>query len=130
MDKFLMRCQDCDECIKKGKNLVCHEMWDKEIHSLDECPLGIEFEEMEKVEEINKTFKVDHGAKAETKKERKKPSRPLDEVKIQFIKDLAEFLEDYGMENVSIANPSKLITFTSGKDTFKLDLIRQRKKKK
>ena len=59
-----------------------------------------------------------------TKKERKK-----DDTKEEFIANLAEYLQTC-VEDVEILNPSKLISFKIGEDTFKLDLIRKRASKK
>ena len=59
-----------------------------------------------------------------TKRERKK-----DSTKEEFIENLAKYLEDC-VENVKILNPSKLISFKIGEDTFELDLKRKRTPKK
>ena len=59
-----------------------------------------------------------------TKRERKK-----DDTKEDFIKNLAEYLQSC-VENVEILNPSKLISFKIGEDTFELDLKRKRTPKK
>jgi hypothetical protein len=59
-----------------------------------------------------------------TKKERKK-----DTTKEEFIANLAQYLENC-VENVEILNPSKLISFKIGEDTFELDLKRKRAPKK
>jgi hypothetical protein len=59
-----------------------------------------------------------------TKRERKK-----DGTKEEFIANLAEYLQT-SVENVQILNPSKLISFTIGEDTFELDLKRKRATKK
>ena len=59
-----------------------------------------------------------------TKKERKK-----DDTKEDFIANLAQYLETC-VENVAILNPSKLISFKIGEDTFELDLKRKRAPKK
>lgn len=59
-----------------------------------------------------------------TKRERKK-----DGTKEEFITNLAEYLQT-SVENVQILNPSKLISFTIGEDTFELDLKRKRATKK
>ena len=55
-----------------------------------------------------------------TKRERKK-----DTTKEEFIANLAQYLENC-VENVKILNPSKLISFKIGEDTFELDLKRKR----
>lgn len=59
-----------------------------------------------------------------TKRERKK-----DSTKEEFIANLAQYLENC-VENVEILNPSKLISFKIGEDTFELDLKRKRAPKK
>lgn len=59
-----------------------------------------------------------------TKRERKK-----DTTKEEFIANLAEYLKNC-VENVEILNPSKLISFKIGADTFELDLKRKRATKK
>ena len=59
-----------------------------------------------------------------TKRERKK-----DTTKEEFIANLAQYLENC-VENVEILNPSKLISFKIGEDTFELDLKRKRAPKK
>ena len=59
-----------------------------------------------------------------TKRERKK-----DTTKEDFIANLAEYLKNC-VENVEILNPSKLISFKIGEDTFELDLKRKRATKK
>lgn len=59
-----------------------------------------------------------------SKRERKK-----DDTKEGFIQNLAEYLQTC-VENVEILNPSKLISFKIGEDTFELDLKRKRTPKK
>lgn len=59
-----------------------------------------------------------------SKRERKK-----DTTKEEFIANLAEYLQNC-VENVEILNPSKLISFKIGDDTFELDLKRKRAPKK
>jgi len=59
-----------------------------------------------------------------TKRERKK-----DTTKEEFITNLAQYLENC-VESVEILNPSKLISFKIGEDTFELDLKRKRAPKK
>lgn len=59
-----------------------------------------------------------------SKRERKK-----DTTKEEFIANLAEYLKN-SVDNVEILNPSKLISFKIGEDTFELDLKRKRNPKK
>ena len=70
-----------------------------------------------------------HQAKAintkKTQRERVLKDDPTKENIISYIKAL---LEEKGCEKVEILNKTKLISFTLGGDTFKLDLIRQRNK--
>lgn len=65
------------------------------------------------------------NARNKTQKERTKKENPTKE---KLIKLIAETLE-IEVENLKIENPTKLITFTLNNETFKLDLIQQRKPK-
>ena len=69
-----------------------------------------------------------HEAKADAPKKERKVVRKEDSTKEGIIKALAEKLEELATD-VKIENVGKLITFKLGEDTFKLDLIRQRKPK-
>lgn len=74
-----------------------------------------------------KAVKVNVGARADSKP--RKPREPkVDEVKEDLVKNLAEYLENVA-DNVVIVNKSKIIQFNLGEDTYKIDLIRQRKPK-
>ena len=69
--------------------------------------------------------------------ERKKPmslnlqkrERKADVTKEGVIQAIFEFLSENGYEDVEIINKSKLLSFKIADDTYKLDLIRQRKPK-
>ena len=66
-------------------------------------------------------------AKKKTQRERVKKEDPTKE---GVIAALAKALPELAnAENVTIVNAGKLITFTIGEDTYKLDLVRQRKAK-
>lgn len=66
-------------------------------------------------------------AKKKTQRERVKKEDPTKE---GVIAALAKALPELAnAENVTIVNAGKLITFTIGEDTYKLDLVRQRKTK-
>lgn len=69
-----------------------------------------------------------HEAKANKQRKEKKIERKPDETKETIIKELAAKLEELATE-VKIENVGKIITFKLGEDSFKLDLIRQRKQK-
>ena len=65
--------------------------------------------------------------KKKTQRERVKKEDPTKE---GVIAALAKALPELAnAENVTIVNAGKLITFTIGEDTYKLDLVRQRKAK-
>ena len=93
-----------------------------------------DFETNEEQEELDKKAKASritatiHEAKAEKPKKERKVVRKEDATKENIIKALAEKLEELATD-VKIENVGKLITFRLGDDTFKLDLIRQRKPK-
>lgn len=90
--------------------------------------LNEEQEELDKRAKDSRITQTIHGARAETTKKRT-ITRKEDVTKEGLIQKLANFLQDFA-ENVKIENIGKLITFKMGEDTFKLDLIRQRKPKK
>lgn len=79
-----------------------------------------------KVANIVKARAADSGKK-KTQRERVKKEDPTKE---GVIAALAKALPELAnAENVTIVNAGKLITFTIGEDTYKLDLVRQRKAK-
>lgn len=70
-----------------------------------------------------------HQAKAiNTKKTQRERVLKDDPAKENLIKCIKAALEEKGCEKVEIVNKTKLISFTLGGETFKLDLIRQRNK--
>lgn len=70
-----------------------------------------------------------HQAKAiNTKKTQRERVLKDDPTKENLIKCIKVLLEGKGCEKVEIINKTKLISFTLGGETFKLDLIRQRNK--
>ena len=79
-----------------------------------------------KVANIVKARAAEPGKK-KTQRERVKKEDPTKE---GVIAALAKVLPELAnAENVTIVNAGKLITFTIGEDTYKLDLVRQRKAK-
>ena len=70
-----------------------------------------------------------HQAKAiSTKKTQRERVLKDDPTKENIISCIKALLEEKGCEKVEIVNKTKLISFTFGGETFKLDLIRQRNK--
>ena len=70
-----------------------------------------------------------HQAKAiNTKKTQRERVLKDDPTKENIIRCIKVLLEGKGCEKVEILNKTKLISFTLGGETFKLDLIRQRNK--
>lgn len=71
-----------------------------------------------------------HQAKAEAKqKTQRERVVKEDKVKEDIVSAIAQMLPNYNAENVVIEKKGKLITFRIGEDTFKVDLIRNRKPK-
>ena len=87
-----------------------------------------EQEELDKKAKDSRITATIHEAKADVPKKERKVVRKEDSTKESIIKALAEKLEELATD-VKIENVGKLITFKLGEDTFKLDLIRQRKPK-
>lgn len=128
---------------QKGKEVdIPDEEIDKLVDKLDlsiaeACNLWLEDNELqvnEEQEQLDKKAKDSritatiHEAKADKSKKERKVVRKEDSTKEGIIKALAEKLEELATD-VKIENVGKLITFKLGEDTFKLDLIRQRKPK-
>ena len=87
-----------------------------------------EQEELDKKAKASRITATIHEAKATKERKERKVVRKEDVTKENIIKALAEKLGELATE-VKIENIGKLITFKLGEDTFKLDLIRQRKPK-
>lgn len=128
---------------KKGKKVnVPDEELDKLVDQLDislseaielwltdnDLETNEEQEELDKKAKASRITATIHEAKAEKPKKERKVVRKEDSTKEGIIKALAEKLEELATD-VKIENVGKLITFRLGDDTFKLDLIRQRKPK-
>ena len=128
---------------KKGKKVnVPDEELDKLVDQLDislseaielwltdnDLETNEEQEELDKKAKASRITATIHDAKAEKPKKERKVIRKEDATKESIIKALAEKLEELATD-VKIENVGKLITFRLGDDTFKLDLIRQRKPK-
>lgn len=128
---------------KKGKKVnIPDDEIDTLVDKLDlsiaeACELWLEDnalqvnEEQEALDKKAKASRITatiHEAKATKERKERKVVRKEDATKENIIKALAERLEELATE-VKIENVGKLITFKLGDDTFKLDLIRQRKPK-
>ena len=117
--------QDLDR-IEKGLKVSKEEaieIWLEDEGYLDNEEQNA-LDEKAKASKITQTI---HQARAETTKKRT-VVRKEDTTKEGIIATLAETLKDIA-EDVNIVNVGKLITFRLGNETFKLDLIRQRKPK-
>ena len=90
-------------------------------------------EEQAELDAKAKKVKIDHGASAvdKTEKKEKKPRPKVasDEKKELFDEIFSNLAEVYG-ENAQIEKENKLIIVKIGEKTFKIDLIEQRKPKK
>lgn len=128
---------------KKGKKVnIPDDEIDTLVDKLDlsiaeACELWLEDNDLqvnEEQEALDKKAKASritatiHEAKATKERKVRKVVRKEDATKENIIKALAERLEELATE-VKIENVGKLITFKLGDDSFKLDLIRQRKPK-
>lgn len=128
---------------KKGKKVnIPDDEIDTLVDKLDlsiaeACELWLEDnalqvnEEQEALDKKAKASRITatiHEAKATKERKERKVVRKEDTTKENIIKALAERLKELATE-VKIENVGKLITFKLGDDSFKLDLIRQRKPK-
>ena len=102
----------------------------EQLPSIEELKARIQLleEELDKKAKASRITATIHEAKATKERKERKVVRKEDTTKENIIKALAERLEELATE-VKIENVGKLITFKLGEDSFKLDLIRQRKPK-
>ena len=106
-------------------NQLTHEDNDYEVYQ-EHVALNAKSKESVMVSNLIKARAAEPGQK-KTQRERVKKEDPAKE---SIIAALAQFLNDVtNAENVTIVTAGKLITFTMGEDTYKLDLVRQRKAK-
>ena len=97
----------------------------------------VDDEELDKLDEKAKKVKIVHGAKGDKQKSEEKDPRKV-QVKVSDQKKaifnlLKEQLTDYSAQNegiVQIITDNKLIVVKIGEQSFKIDLIEQRKPKK
>lgn len=90
----------------------------------------VECAEAEELTAKAKENKVSHNARAEVKqKTQRERVVKEDKVKEDIVSAIAQMLPNYNAEDVVIEKKGKLITFRIGEDTFKVDLIRNRKPK-
>lgn len=101
---------------------------DDEVCSYDVIDI-IKVEHKAKVNGADKMYVRSDKPKTKAKREVK-----LDDTKVHLVKMLYTLLGDMsatiGVENVTIANPQKEITFTIGIDTYSLNLVKHRPPKK
>ena len=101
------------------------EMWLEDEGYLDN-------EEQNELDEKAKKVKIDHGASAvdKTEKKEKKPREiKVSDEKQALFSEIVEKLAENG-RNYEILKENKLICVKIGEKTFKIDLIEQRAKKK
>ena len=120
-----------DDEIKKNMKLLdisqkdAIEMWLEDEGYLDN-------EEQNELDEKAKKVKIDHGASAvdKTEKKEKKPREiKVSDEKQALFSEIVEKLAENG-RNYEILKENKLICVKIGEKTFKIDLIEQRQPKK
>ena len=125
------RCEDCACLISKNGKMCCDELWGKPCNEVDECPEGIELEEVQELQEKASKIKIDHGASGEkAKTERKIVKKEASDAKKFLFSNILGQLEEVFGENVKVLTENKLITVQIDDKTFKIDVIEQRKPKK
>lgn len=114
--------------ISKGLDITFNEavqVWLEDEGYLENA----EQEQLNTKAKENRITATIHQAKAlSPKKTQRERVLKDDPTKENLIKCIKAVLEEKGCEKVEIVNKTKLISFTLGGETFKLDLIRQRNK--
>lgn len=83
---------------------------------------------LEKKAKDNRITATIHQAKSFTQKTQRERVKKEDPTKAEIIKATAEMLKSMATD-VTITNETKVITFKIGNDTYKFDLIRNRRPK-
>lgn len=124
------RCEDCASLVKKNGVWCCDECFGQKCNDIDECPEGIELEEVEEVRAKGEKAKISHNASSADKREKKSKPRTVkvSDAKKQLFSEIFINLEDIYGENAQIVKENKLIVVQIDGKTFKIDLIEQRNK--
>ena len=125
---YKKRCADCACLIEKNGVWCCDECFGQKCEEIDDCPEGATEETAEELDAKQKEIKVNVGARAEKKTERKPKTIKVSDEKTQIFNDLLRFLtKNY---DFSVLKDNKLIEISYNGKKFKLDLIETRQKKK
>ena len=122
------RCEDCASLVKVNGCWCCDECFNQKCNEIDECPEGIELEEVEEVRAKGEKAKISHNASSADKREKKSKPRTVkvSDAKKQLFSEIFTNLEDIYGENAQIIKENKLIIVQIDGKTFKIDLIEQR----
>lgn len=121
-----------DDEIKKNMKLLdisqkdAIEMWLEDEGYLDN-------EEQNELDAKAKKVKIDHGASAvdKTQKKEKKPREiKVSNEKQELFSEILSNLQDVYKNSVEIVKENKLLTVKIGEKTFKIDIIEKRQPKK
>lgn len=132
-ETFIKRCEECTELKMVNGIAHCEECFGQLCAEIDDCPLGITVEIVEKAQKLTteqqkvakKMINSDtHAQKG--KIERKKRENPEKE---GIISEICAFLAENGYENAEITNPTREIAFFVGEQQYKLTLVATRKPK-
>ena len=129
MKDYKKTCEDCACLIQKNGIWCCDEMWGQPCESLDECPEGIEVEQIDEITEKTKNVKIDHGATGAKQVDRKPRTVKISDEKQALFSEIYTNLEDV-YKNVQILKENKLLSVQINGITFKIDIIQERKPKK
>ena len=124
------RCEDCASLVKVNGCWCCDECFNQKCNEIDDCPEGIELEEVEEVRAKGEKAKISHNASSADKREKKSKPRTVkvsDAKKSLFSEIFTNLYDVYG-ENAQIVKENKLIVVQIDGKTFKIDLIEQRNK--
>ena len=125
------RCEDCTSFVKKNGVWCCDECFGQKCDDIDECPEGIELEEVEEVRAKGETATILHNASSADKREKKSKPRTVkvSDTKKQLFSEIFTNLKDIYGENAQIVKENKLIIVQIGGKTFKIDIVETRPKK-
>ena len=124
------RCEDCASLVKGTGGWCCDECFNRKCNEIDECPEGIELEEVEEVRAKGEKAKISHNASSADKREKKSKPRTVkvSDAKKQLFSEIFTNLYDIYGEKAQIIKENKLIIVQIDGKSFKIDLIEQRNK--
>lgn len=117
------RCEDCVCLIEKNKRMCCDELWGELCDNIEECPEGVELEEINNLNEKAKAIRITNAAD-KPKKEKTERKTKVSAEKTRIFNTILDILNE--KYNVNVLNDNKLIEIELNGKKFKVNLTETR----